>query len=122
MTIRGLSHLQRVKRHINAKDYIALLYRDLYLSSERLEYFNLNKVIFQYDNTPIYKAKIIQKWILEQTFSTLKWPLQSLDLNPIELVWATLKCHLYSYSIPPNALLQLWEHVKESCCILTTNE
>ena len=35
------------------------LHGDLYLSLERLNYFNLYKIIFQHDIVPIYKAKII---------------------------------------------------------------
>ena len=61
MISRGFGDLQRVEGHINAKDYIALLHGDLYLSLERLGYFNLDKVIFQHDNALIYKAKIVQK-------------------------------------------------------------
>jgi hypothetical protein len=64
--------LQKVERHINAKNYIALLHRDLYLNLEKLGYFNFDKVIFQHDNVPIRKAKIVQKWLLEQPFSTLE--------------------------------------------------
>jgi transposase len=59
---------------------------------------------------------------LEQPFSTLGWPTQSSNLNPIEHVWATFKCHLNSYSILPTSLLQLWEHVGESFRTITTNE
>jgi hypothetical protein len=92
------------------------------LSLERLRYFNLDKEIFQHDNAFIHKAKIVQKWFLEQPFSTLEWPVQSLNFNPIEHVWATLKHCLNSYSTPPFNLLQLWEHVEESFHILTTNE
>jgi hypothetical protein len=46
MTSRGLGDLQRAEGLINPKDYIAFLQRDLYLSLERLGYFNLDKVIF----------------------------------------------------------------------------
>jgi hypothetical protein len=107
---------------INAKDYIAFLHGDLYLSLEKLGYFNLNKVIFQHNNVPIHKVEIVQKWFLEQLFSTLEWPTQSLDLNSIKLVWATLKGCLNSYSIPPTNLLQLWERVEESFHTITINE
>jgi hypothetical protein len=61
-----------VEGRINDKDYIALLHGDLYLSLERLGYFNLDKVIFQHDNVLIHKLKIVQKWFLEQSFSTLE--------------------------------------------------
>jgi transposase len=122
MTARGLGDLQRVEGRINAKDYIALLHGDLYLSLERLGYFNLDKVIFQYDNVPIHKVRIVQKWLLEQPFNTLEWPTQSPDLNPIERVWATLKRHLNSYSTPPTSLLQSWERVEESFRTITTND
>ena len=71
---------------INTKDYIALFYGDLYLNLERLEYFNLNKVIFQHDNVPIHKAKIVLKWLLKQLFSTFESPIQSSNLNTIEHV------------------------------------
>ena len=117
MISRGLGDLQRVERCINAKDYIALLHIDLYLSLERLGYYNLDKVNFQHDNAPIYKAKIVQKWPLEQPFSTLEWPAQSPDLNPIKYVWAILEHRLNSY-LTPIGLLQLWEWRRVSMSLL----
>ena len=59
MTIRDLGDIQRVERHVNAKDYIAFFYRDLYLSLEKLRYFNLDKLIFLHGNAPKHKAKIV---------------------------------------------------------------
>ena len=122
MTLRGLGDLQKVEGHIYAKDYIAFLHGDLCLNLERLGYFNFDKFIFQHDNALIHKANIVQKWLLKQPFSTLEWSTQSLDLNPIEHTWATLKSCLNSYSTPPTSLLQLWEHVEESFYTITNNE
>ena len=45
MTSRGLANLQKVEGHIYAKDYIALLHENLYLSLERLGFYNLDKVV-----------------------------------------------------------------------------
>ena len=122
MTARGVGDLQRVDGRINAKDYITILHGDLYLSLERLGYLNLDNVIFQHDNAPIHKAKIVQKWFLEHPFSILEWPTQSPYLNPIKHVWAILKHHLNSYPTPPVGLLQLWEHVEESYKTITIEQ
>ena len=65
MTTRGVGYLRRVNGRINAKEYTTILHGDLYLSLERLGYLNLGNVIFQHDNAPIHKAKIVQKWFLE---------------------------------------------------------
>jgi hypothetical protein len=46
MTSKGLGNLQRMEGRIYAKDYIALLHGDLYLSLERLGYTILTKSFF----------------------------------------------------------------------------
>jgi len=43
---------------------------------------------FQQDNKPCDIAKIISNWLLEDDneFTNVKWPPQSPDLNPLELL------------------------------------
>ncbi|GBM69412.1 hypothetical protein AVEN_158718-1 [Araneus ventricosus] len=49
--------------------------------------------IFQQDNAPCHKARIVLEWFEENTdeFHLMSWPPNSLDLNPMEQ--AHLGCH-----------------------------
>ena len=42
---------------------------------------------FQQDNDPKHKSKYSKKWFRQNKFKLLKWPSQSSDQNPIEMIW-----------------------------------
>jgi transposase len=51
--------------------------------------------IFMHDNALIHIAHIILQYLQEHGIDVMDWPPYSLDLNPIENLWALLKAEMY---------------------------
>ena len=69
------------------------------------------KWVFQMDNDPKHTYKVVAKWLKDNKVKVLEWPLQSLDLNPIEHLWAELKKHVRARR--PTNLTQLHQLCQE---------
>ena len=111
MTSSGPGLMCRVEGTMNSEQYGKVLASEL---QGTIEMYGLNRdqLIFQHDNAPCHKARVITQWLEQQCYTTLRWPAQSPDLNPIETLWAILKQRLNAYEAPPNGVLELWERVK----------
>ena len=70
-------------KNMQKGDYLGILQDDLIAS---IDYYKLNhsQVEFMQDNDPKHTSKIVKKWLQEQDFKVMEWPVQSPDLNPIE--------------------------------------
>ncbi len=50
--------------------------------------------IFQQDGVPCHTSKMMKQFFEDDEIMLLEWAAQSLDLNPIEHVWAIIKREL----------------------------
>ena len=47
----------------------------------------------QHDNGPKHSSKSTKEWLKMKKWRALGQPSQSLDLNPIEMLWSEFKLH-----------------------------
>lgn len=111
MTSKGVGYLCKIEGTMDQHLYKTILEEDL---KQTMEFYHLEpeEVIFQHDNDPKHKSKLVQEWLSNQEFDVLPWPAQSPDLNPIEHLWSEVKRKLNKFESPPKGLLELWERIE----------
>ncbi|GFX72811.1 transposable element Tcb1 transposase [Trichonephila clavipes] len=85
MSSHGVGRLHIVSGTVNAMDYIEVLQNKLLPTARDL--FGNQSWIFQEDNAPCNRAKVVQKWFKDHSVNRMNWPGQYPDLNPIENLW-----------------------------------
>ena len=89
-----------------------------------VEYYAMDgeTLVFQHDNDSKHTARMTQEKFRELGYSTLFWPAQSPDLNPIEHLWVVLKRRLSSHENVPSSMNELWERVQTEWDTITQEE
>ena len=92
ITCYGQGILKVVGGTINAQEYISIV--DECLWPVVSKHFPSGHFIYQEDNAPIHKAKVVKEYMMQNNISVLSWPAYSPDLKPIENCWSLLKQRL----------------------------
>ena len=105
---KGTSELQVIPGRMNGSMYWEILEKNLQKSATSLGHGR--NFVLPHDNDPKHTATY--KGMVENNgISTLNWPSQSPDLNPIENLWNTLKVKVHKKN--PQNIKQLEELCKE---------
>ena len=88
---------------MNANEYKELL--QSIFQSDPLKKIKENHILFQQDNCPAHRSRLVRNWYDEMGNPVLNWPQQSPNLNLIEHVLAKIKRELHLKEITSVATL-----------------
>lgn len=104
---RGVGILQKIDGIMRKEHYREILENAAVPSGLRLIGPNF---VFMHDNDPKHTARLCKNYLEEQEEATnlqiMRWPPQSPDLNPIELLWEDLGRRVRN--VGPTSKAQLW--------------
>lgn len=110
-TRNSLGPLVKLEGRITANIYVGVLQNYLLPYIDGLE--GQENYIFQEDNAPIHTARVVKSWKDENSITTLPWPAQSPDLNPIENLWDELDRQVRAHKPLPKNREDLWRILQE---------
>ena len=106
---QGLSKLVVVDGTLNAENYKKLLEQNLLPELQKIN----DQMVFMQDNAPCHKARTVLQFFNDHGITTMDWPAQSPDLNPIENLWSIIKQRRAKKFGMPTTKIELIEQIFE---------
>lgn len=124
---KGPGRLAVINGTMNGSKYINTLTN--YFLPQMEEWFEEDHALFQHDNAPCHKSRMVSQFLREKNIQAIEWPPYSPDLSPIENLWAILKMKIHKEPlISANQLINrvedIWyrdESIKLACISLIDN-
>lgn len=108
---QGFGVLHLFTDNLNAQKMNMIYQRCLLKSAQRWFGSDNSSWVLQEDNDPKHRSRLCTEWKRQNGITTLDWPSQSPDANPIENVWAAMKAKLREKRV--FNLKQLSRHLRE---------
>ncbi len=120
ITVDGVGYLAEIEGTMDSDLYMEILEGEL---RRTIDYYEIDedRMVFQQDNDSKHKAKKTADFLHDQTYTTMIWPSQSPDLNPIENCWSYLKQKLYSYPTPALGMRDLFERIEKEWELISSD-